>query len=99
MVLAGRLRDIKKEYGRNRLMLAAENLSMEELADRAQREWADLVSVSDRKKDFLILELKEGTDRRGFMAALARSDVEVERFGSYEPSLNDIFVVKVGEDE
>ena len=45
------------------------------------------------------MELKEGADRRGVMTALAASDVEVERFGSYEPSLNDIFVVKVGEDE
>ena len=33
------------------------------------------------------------------MAALARSDVDVERFGGYEPSLNDIFVEKVGEEE
>lgn len=99
VVLAGRLRDIKKEYGKNRLMLAAENLSLEELTDRTQRKWADLVSVSDRKKDFLILELKEGANRKGVMAALAASDVEVERFGSYEPSLNDIFVLKVGEEE
>ena len=98
-MLAGRLRDIKKEYGKNRLMLAAENLSLEELTDRTQRKWADLVSVSDRKKDFLILELKEGANRKGVMAALAASDVEVERFGSYEPSLNDIFVLKVGEEE
>lgn len=99
VVLAGRLRDIKKEYGKNRLVLAAENVSLEELADRAQREWQNLVCVADRKKDFLILELKEGADRRGVMAALARSDVEVERFGRYEPSLNDIFVKKVGEEE
>ena len=99
VVLAGRLRDIKREYGKNRLMLAAENLSVEELARKVEQEWPDLVSLSGRKKEFLILELKEGADRRGVMAALAASDVEVERFGIYEPSLNDIFVVKVGEDE
>ena len=99
VVLAGRLRDIKREYGKNRLMLASENLSVEELARKVEQEWPDLVSLSGRKKEFLILELKEGADRRGVMAALAASDVEVERFGIYEPSLNDIFVVKVGEDE
>ncbi len=99
VVLAGRLRDIKREYGKNRLMLASENLSVEELARKVEQEWPDLVSLSGRKKEFLILELKEGADRRGVMAALAVSDVEVERFGIYEPSLNDIFVVKVGEDE
>ena len=35
----------------------------------------------------------------GLLAALARSDVEIEKFGGYEPSLNDIFVEKVGEEE
>ena len=99
VALAGELKEIKKEYGRNRLMLAAENYSLEQLAEKTEREWANLVKVSGRKKEFLILELKEGADRRGVMAALAASDVEVERFGIYEPSLNDIFVVKVGEDE
>ena len=99
VVLAGRLKDIKKEYGRNRLMLAAENYSLEELARRVEREWADLVKVSDRKREFLILELREGADRRKVLAKLAQSDVEVEAFGGYEPSLNDIFVEKVGEEE
>lgn len=99
VVLAGRLRDIKKEYGQNRLMLAAENYDLEKLAEKAKQEWTELVSVSDRKREFLILDLKEGADRKKVMAALAESDVEVERFGSYEPSLNDIFVVKVGEEE
>ncbi len=99
VVLDGRLKEIKKEYGSNRLVLAAENCSLEELADRVKREWAELAAVADRKREFLILELMEGVDRRMLMAALAGSDVEVERFGSYEPSLNDIFVKKVGEEE
>ncbi len=99
VVLDGRLKEIKKEYGSNRLVLAAENCSLEELADRVKREWAELAVVADRKREFLILELIEGVDRRMLMAALAGSDVEVERFGSYEPSLNDIFVKKVGEEE
>ena len=99
VVLVGKLKEIKREYGRNRLMLSAENYALEELARKVEREWGDLISVSDRKKEFLILELKEGADRRKVMAALARSDVDVERFGGYEPSLNDIFVEKVGEEE
>lgn len=99
VVLAGKLREIKREYGKSRLMLAAENYTLEELAGKVQSRWADLISVSDRKREFLILELKEGADRRGVLAALAQSDVEVERFGGYEPSLNDIFVEKVGEEE
>ncbi len=98
VVLAGELKEIKKEYGKNRLMLAAENDSVEHLAEKVEREWPDLVRVSGRKKEFLILELKEGVDRRRLMEKLVASDVEVERFGRYEPSLNDIFVSKVGEE-
>ena len=98
VVLAGELKEIRKEYGRNRLMLAAENYSLDELAQKAQREWNAIVNVTGRKKEFLILELKEKTDRRGFLEQLMRSDVEVEKFGGYEPSLNDIFVSKVGEE-
>lgn len=98
VVLAGRLREIKKEYGKNRLMLAAENYSMEELAGKVEQEWQQTVSVSGKRKDFLILELKEGAGRRDVLGRLAGSDIEVEKFGSYEPSLNDIFVSKVGEE-
>ena len=98
VVLDGELREIKREYGRNRLMLAAENYSMEALAEKTRREWDDCVSIVGQKKEFLILELKGDTDRRRFMERLVRSDVEVEKFGGYEPSLNDIFVSKVGEE-
>lgn len=99
VVLAGELKDIKKDYGKNRLMLAADNYALPELAEKLKREWADAVTVSEQKKEFLILELKEGADRRGLMARLAQSDIEPERFGRYEPSLNDIFVAKVGQEE
>ena len=80
-------------------MLAAENYTIEQLAGKVEREWPELVEISGRNKEFLILELKPGTDRKGLLAKLAGSDMEVERFGRYEPSLNDIFVKKVGEEE
>ncbi len=99
VVMAGELKEIKKEYGKNRLMLAAENYSLDKLAEKTEWEWGSYVGISGRKKEFLILELKDGADRRGFMEQLVRSDVEVEKFGGYEPSLNDIFVSKVGEEE
>ncbi len=99
VVLDGQLKDIKKEYGRNRLMLAAENHTLEELARKVEGEWQGLARVSGRKKEFLVLELSEGADKRAFLERLAKSDVDVEKFGRYEPSLNDIFVAKVGEEE
>ncbi len=97
VVLTGELREIKKEYGRNRLMLAAENLSKEALAEKVEREWSGLAKVSGKTKEFLVLELQAGADRRQLLEKLAQSDMIVDKFGGYEPSLNDIFVAKVGE--
>lgn len=98
VVLAGDLKEIKKEYGRSRLVLSAENYSLEALSGKVERELSRFVDVSERKKEFLVLELKEGADRHGLLEGIARSDIEVERFGGYLPSLNDIFVSKVGEE-
>lgn len=99
VVLDGRLKEIKKEYGRNRLMLAAANYSLEQLEEKTAKEFAGLISVSGRKKEFLVLELSEGRSRKEVLQRIADSDIEVECFGNYEPSLNDIFVAKVGEEE
>lgn len=98
VTLAGELKEIKKEYGRNRLVLAAEGISPAELKEHAEQVLEGLASVSGKKKEFLILELTGGADRRQVLERLAGSDISVERFGSYEPSLNDIFVEKVGEE-
>lgn len=99
VVLAGELKNIKKEYGRNRLMLSAGNYTLDQLGGKIEREWQEIAEVSGRKKEFLILKLKDGADKRRLLDQLARSDVDVEKFGDYEPSLNDIFVAKVGEEE
>lgn len=99
VVLAGRLKEIKKDYGKNRLVLASENMPQDALADRMEKDFADIVSLSGKKKEFLILELAEGHSKKELLERLATSDIGIERFGNYEPSLNDIFVAKVGEQE
>lgn len=97
VVLAGELKEIKKEYGKNRLVLAAENYSPEELAGKVEREIAGL-SISEKKKEYLVLEAVQGNSKRDILKSLAQTDIDVAKFGRYEPSLNDIFVAKVGEE-
>ena len=80
-------------------MLAAENLTLEELREKVDKEWQELAVVSGKKKEFLILELQQGKERRMVLEKLAVSDIIVDKFGSYEPALNDIFVMKAGEQE
>ncbi len=96
VVLAGELNKIKREYGRDRLVLAAQDMAPARLKERAERELAGLASVSGVQKDFLILELAANAERSQVLERLGRSDIPVELFGSFCPSLNDIFVEKVG---
>ncbi len=96
VTLAGELKEIKKEYGRNRLILAAEGISKDELKPVAEKLLEGVAKVAGEKKEFLILELEESAGRRQVLERLAASELSVEAFGSYEPSLNDIFVEKVG---
>ncbi|MBP3889037.1 MAG: ATP-binding cassette domain-containing protein [Cellulosilyticum sp.] len=97
VVLAGQLKEIKKEYGKNRLILSAENYTLSALHTKLNKEFKDLVKVAEQKKEFLVLVLCEGCTKKQVLEKLGKTDIDVELFGRYEPSLNDIFVAKVGE--
>ncbi len=99
VVLSGDLSDIKRTYGKDRLVLSAENYSLEELAKKLEAEASGMLEVVGEKKEFLILQMKQNTSRSEILSWLGKSDIQVERFGRYEPSLNDIFVAAAGEEE
>ena len=96
VVLSGDLKDIKKDYGRNRLILSAANYSLEELKERCGKEYNKFVTVDGMKKDFMVLELAENNTKKAFLEELLRSDIDIDKFGAYEPTLNDIFVSQAG---
>ncbi len=97
VVLSGDLSEIKKEYGKDRMMLAAENYTTEELAEKIGNTIPG-VAVDEIKKGFLVLRL-EGVGKNDVLEAVAATDIDIMKFGRYEPSLNDIFVARVGEEE
>ncbi len=96
VVLSGQLKEIKKEYGKNRLILSAENYTLSALHTKLNKEMNEFVEVAKQKKGFLILELAQGKTKKQVLEKLGKTDIDVELFGRYEPSLNDIFVAKVG---
>jgi len=98
VVLAGNLKEIKKDYGKNRLVLSAENYDLNTLSGKVEKEFAGRLSVTERKRDFLVLELLGGTSKKQILQELSGSDIDIEQFGRYEPSLNDIFVSRVGDE-
>ncbi len=99
IVLKGDLREIKKQYGKNRLILSAEGLSLEELSAFCQEKLPGLAETVGRTRDDLILELLEGHDRSQLLERLLAENLSIDHFGTYEPSLNDIFVSCVGKDQ
>lgn len=99
VALKGSLKDIKKQYGKDRLILSAENYNLEELDQKIRMEFSELVTTHSIKKDFLVLELLQNSRKSDFVQEIIRSNIDIAHFGIYEPSLNDIFVARVGEAE
>lgn len=97
MALAGDLREIKKEFGHGRLVLSLNGKSGEEAA-REQERFKDLVVTDAVRKDTVILKMRENVEKKQVWKALADSGLDVESFGDYRPSLNDIFVESAGDE-
>lgn len=98
IVLSGDLRNIKKDYGRNRLVLSVNDMDHTELKKQVESRFGSVVTVYGNKKEQLILELKNGATKQKMLQLLAESGLDVESFGIYEPSLNDIFVESAGDE-
>lgn len=99
VVLKGNLSAIKREFGKNQLVLSANGISQADMEQLLRQQLADLVEVTGRTKEDVIVKLLEGITRKQLFQRLAQMDeLEMEHFESYKPSLNDIFVAKAGEE-
>ena len=97
VVLEGNLNEIKLAYGREQLILGDRNKSVQEFKQFCEQELTEILQVCGQTKDALIVKLLEGQTRKDLLKALLEKNVEVEQFETYKPSLNDIFVEKVGD--
>lgn len=98
VVLSGDLRDIKREFGRDRLALSSLDENTADLARRLKDMFSDLLEVEKVKKDRVIIRKKHPDNKPAILSRLLEQDVDLEFFGLYEPSLNDIFVEKAGDE-
>ncbi|QNO14240.1 ATP-binding cassette domain-containing protein [Alkalicella caledoniensis] len=97
IVLKGNLKDIKRDYGMNRLIISVVNLSSSELEDVLTREMDRTVKVVDKKQNHLIIELQGNKTKNDLLKELVELNLDIEKFSIYEPTLEDIFVKKVGD--
>ncbi len=98
VVLGGNLREIKREFGRDRLVLSSLSEPPQELAKRMTRGFSDLLDVEKIQKDRVIIRKKQEENKSAILKRLLEQDIDLEFFGLYEPSLNDIFVEKAGDE-
>ncbi|MBR5264747.1 MAG: ATP-binding cassette domain-containing protein [Clostridia bacterium] len=88
-VLQGDLRQIKREYPRDRLVIRTEEL---------EKILADFGDACTREKGHLLLRLNSPAEKRNVMSLLTEK-YDVDEIKVFEPSLNDIFVEYTGQDE
>ena len=98
IVLAGNLRAIKKDFGKNRLAFSANNYNFEDLSNYCKENFNDIVSIYEIKKNFIVLELCEGFTKNALLNRILKTDIDIEHFSIYEPTLTDIFVLKAGDE-
>ena len=87
VVLSGDLRDIKRKYVRDRLVVNTTN---------PQKIKADFGDSCTDENGSLIIKLKSTADKQSTMRRLVES-YDIDEVKVFEPSLNDIFVEFAGE--
>ena len=99
IVLQGNLEAVKREFGENQLVVGGVGLSGEDMERLIKEQFAEMVEITGRDKEDVIVRLLPGITRTELFRRLGNvQGLEVEHFETYKPSLNDIFVAKVGEE-
>ena len=88
-VLQGDLRQIKREYPRDRLVIRTEE---------PEKLLADFGDACTQGNGYLLLRLNSPAEKRNVMSLLTEK-YDVDEIKVFEPSLNDIFVEYTGQDE
>ncbi len=91
-ILSGKVREVKRSYGKNRIHLDFEGEDSFLEALLAQ----DKVEVIARSPKSVELKLLDGTTSREILAT-ASDRAEITRFELAEPSLREIFIMRVSE--
>lgn len=98
VVLSGDLKEIKREFGKDRLVISSLEETPQELGRRLEDTFSDLLEVEKIRKDSVIVRKKNPENKNKILERLVAQEVDLEFFGMYEPSLNDIFVEKAGDE-
>ena len=99
VALSGHLDDIKQKYGEGHKAVSAIDMEPSELAALLKEKAEDILQVITTKKHDVIIQMKDGVDQWQILERFQKLGIGLRSFGVYEPSLNDIFVSAVGEED
>ncbi len=97
VVLSGNLKEIKRELGKERFVLSVLNQAPEELGVYLTKKFSELLVVEKIQKEHVVIRQKQENYKNLILQKLLTEGLDLEFFGLYEPSLNDIFVEKAGD--
>jgi len=89
-VLSGNLKEIKKAYGRNHLILNCDG-DIKELLEKAN------MKILNENQDYIELSINSEDEATSLLKEILSRNIQVIRFELREPTLHEIFIEKVGE--
>ncbi|WP_346885632.1 ABC transporter ATP-binding protein [Clostridium sp. UBA4395] len=89
-VLSGNLKEIKKTYGRNHLILSCDG-DIKELLEKAN------MKILNENQDYIELSINSEDEATSLLKEILSRNIQVIRFELREPTLHEIFIEKVGE--
>lgn len=98
VLLDGNLDEIKEEYGKGRKVLSALDMTPEDLEKYCQKKLSDVLVTEGHSKHNVIFRLRDGKNQWDVLNRLREENIDVDNYGSYKPSLNDIFVSCAGDE-
>ncbi|OON94938.1 MAG: hypothetical protein ATN33_00020 [Epulopiscium sp. Nele67-Bin001] len=97
VVLQGDLEKIKQDLGGNRLVIKANGDTNVDLVTKLHRLFGPTCEYKITPDDLIVTPT--ALTKNELISRIAQNDIDLRYVKMYEPSLHDIFVAKVGEDE
>lgn len=97
IVMTGNLKAIKSDYGKGRFVLSGDQKSASETAHFVESHFEPLLSHVEVRKHDVVLSLNKPDMKYDFLKGLSEKRFDIDKFTKYYPSLEDIFIEKVGD--
>ena len=94
-VLQGNLQEIRNSYSANRIEIDLyEDKKINKLKDIAKEK---NIKIEEALSNKVFLKIDNETQAQELLSSLVKEKIEIEKFEVMKPTLNDIFIEKVGE--